>query len=99
MKRIHLRILIAAFTVMAAQSALAAPGLGYVPADSVKTALERQAGQQVELRLKSGEKIAGKVDKVGEKTVYITSLTGQEFFEALVVLDDVSAVVVRAAAK
>lgn len=99
MKKLHLNILVATFAVLTAQSALAAPGLGYVPADSVKTALERQAGQQVELRLKSGEKLSGKVDKVGEKTVYLTSLTGQEFFEALVVLDEVSAVVVRAAAK
>lgn len=97
MKKTQLLVLVTTFAVLTAQSALAGPGLGYQPADSVKTALERQAGQQVELRLKSGEKIGGKVDKVGEKTVYITSITGQEFFEALVVLDDVSAVVVRAA--
>jgi hypothetical protein len=99
MKKLHLSILVATFAVLTAGSALAAPGLGFVPGDSVKTALERQAGQQVELRLKSGEKIAGKVDAVGEKTVHITAITGQEMFEALVLLDEVSAVVVRAAAK
>lgn len=80
-------------------TAFAGPGLGYLPTDTVKTALERQTGQLVELRLKSGEKIAGKVAKVGEKSLQLVEVTGQEFYEALVLLDDISAVVVRAAAK
>ncbi|MGB8166889.1 MAG: hypothetical protein WCF18_05320 [Chthoniobacteraceae bacterium] len=63
--------------------------------DTVKTVLERQAGQKVELRLSSGEKIAGKVEKVGEKTVHLSSITGQEFFDAVVVLEEVTAVLVR----
>jgi hypothetical protein len=58
--------------------------------------LRRQNGQVVELRLVSGEKIGGKVEKVGENLVYLTQLTGQEFFEAVVDLESVSAVVVRA---
>jgi hypothetical protein len=85
-------------TSLVVQSAFAG-GLGYQPGDSTKTVLERQAGQQVELHLKSGEKISGKVGQVSDKTVHLTTLTGQEFFEALIVLDDVSVVVVRAAAK
>ena len=44
--------------------------------DTVQTILERQAGQKVELRLSSGEKIAGKVEKVGEKTVHLSAITG-----------------------
>ncbi|CAN5714826.1 hypothetical protein BH11VER1_BH11VER1_26650 [soil metagenome] len=99
MKKLHIPMLVAAFAVLAAQSALAGSGLGYLPSDTVKTVLERQSGQLVELRLKSGEKISGKVDKVGDKSVHIIAITGQELFEALVLLDDVSAVVVRAAAK
>lgn len=63
--------------------------------DTVKTVLDRQAGQKVELRLNSGEKIAGKVEKVGEKTVHLSGITGQEFFDAVVVLEEVSAVLVR----
>lgn len=92
-------MLIAAFAVLTAQSALASPGLGYQRGDSINTVLERQNGQLVELRLKSGEKIEGKVDKVGTTTVYITSITGQELYEAIVLIDEVSAVVVRTAAK
>lgn len=63
--------------------------------DTVKTVLDRQAGQKVELRLTSGEKIAGKVEKVGEKTVHLSAVTGQEFFDAVVILDEVAAVLVR----
>jgi uncharacterized protein YkvS len=67
--------------------------------DAVKNVLERQIGQIVELRLGSGEKIGGKVEKVGENLVHLSQLTGAEFFEAVVDLDSVSAVVVRAKSK
>ncbi len=69
------------------------------PDDSMASVLRRQAGQVVELRLVSGEKIAGKVEKVGDNLVYLTQLTGQEFFEAAVDLESVSAVVVRSKSK
>lgn len=67
--------------------------------DTVKSVLERQAGQSVELRLKSGEKIAGKLEKVGDKLAHVSQLAGAEFFEAAVSLDEIAAVVVRAKAK
>jgi hypothetical protein len=67
--------------------------------DTVKSVLARQVGQSVELRLKNGEKIAGKVELVGKDLVQLTQLTGAEFYEAVVVIDDVAAVVARAKAK
>lgn len=67
--------------------------------DGVKSILERQVGQVVELRLGSGEKIGGKVEKVGENLVHLSQLTGAEFFEAVVDIESVSAVVVRAKSK
>ena len=67
--------------------------------DGFKSILEREIGQVVELRLGSGEKIGGKVEKVGENLVHLSSLTGAEFFEAVVEIDSVSAVVVRAKTK
>ena len=67
--------------------------------DTVKSVLSRQVGQTVELRLKNGEKIAGKVEMVGKDLVQLTQLTGAEFYEAVVVMDDVAAVVARAKAK
>jgi hypothetical protein len=82
-----------------AASALADGKVGFTPSDTVASVLTRQVGQRVELRMKSGEKLAGKVEAIGEKTVHLSSLTGQEFFDAVVVLDQVSAVIIRTGGK
>ena len=92
-----LPILVAALFLAAAGSAFA--GLDPKDNDNVKSVLSRQVGQTVELRLKNGEKIAGKVEMVGKDLVQLTQLTGAEFYEAVVVMDDVAAVVARAKAK
>jgi hypothetical protein len=70
--------------------------LAFKPSDNIATVLARQEGQKVELRLHSGEKIAGKLEKVGEKLAHISQLAGAELFEAAVALDDITAVIVRA---
>jgi hypothetical protein len=67
--------------------------------DTVLSILQKNVGQTVELRMKSGEKIAGKVEKVGDKLVHLSQLTGAEFFDAAVDLADVAAVVIRAKSK
>ena len=79
--------------------ALADGTVGFQPTDTTATVLKRQTGQRVELRLKSGEKLGGKVEAVGEKTVHLSAVTGQELFDAVVVLEDVSAVLIRTGGK
>jgi hypothetical protein len=79
-----------------AVSALAQGNLDLQPNDTMQTVLQRQVGQSVELRMKSGEKLGGKLEKVTDKVVHLTQLTGAEYFDAVVVIDDVAAVVVRA---
>lgn len=83
--------------LMAATPAQA--GLDPKADDTMKSVLSRQTGQTIELRLKNGEKIGGKVELIGKDLVHLTQLTGAEFFEAVIVIDDVAAVVVRAKAK
>ena len=63
--------------------------------DTILGILQKNVGQVVELRMKSGEKIAGKVEKVGDKLVHLSALTGAEFYDAAVDASDVSGVVVR----
>jgi hypothetical protein len=63
--------------------------------DTILGILQKNVGQVVELRMNSGEKISGKVEKVGDKLVHLSQLTGAEFFDAAVDTADVSAVVVR----
>lgn len=63
------------------------------------TVLQARTGQQVELRLKSGDKLSGKVTAVGDHLVHLTALTGMEMYEATVAISEISAVVVRSAAR
>jgi hypothetical protein len=93
MKKLQLATLL----ILTTTSAFAQSPLGFQTSDSIVSLLKRQVGQRVELRLKSGEKIGGKVESLGEKLVHLSAITGMEFYEAAIVVDDVSAVLVRAA--
>ena len=88
-------------TVVVCNMACAAPsiGLGYKANDTIEAVLQRQVGQVVELRLESGETIKGKVAQVSASILHLSELVGQELFEAVVVLDDISSVIVRSAAQ
>ena len=79
-----------------ASSQAADSRLEFQQGDSMHSVLLRQAGQVVEIRLKSGEKLGGKIEKVGEKLVHLSQLTGAEFYEAVVAVEEISAVIIRA---
>ena len=91
-----LRLLVLAITLTATAFA---DKLAFDPADTVASILKKQTGPKVELRIKSGEKLGGKVEAVGEKAVHLSALTGQDFFDAVVMIDDISAVLVRTGGK
>jgi hypothetical protein len=69
------------------------------PNASVLSILQGGVGKTVELHLRSGEKIAGRVGQVTGNIVYLSHLTGAEFFDAFVDVKDISAVVIRAAGR
>jgi hypothetical protein len=66
------------------------------PNATVLSLLQSNAGKAVELHLRSGEKIAGRVGQVTDNIVYLSHLTGAEFYDAFVDVKDISAVVIRA---
>ncbi|MBV9656939.1 MAG: hypothetical protein JO295_02405 [Verrucomicrobia bacterium] len=90
--------LVAALT-LGASSLFAQGKIDLQQTDTLHNILERQVGQVVELRMTSGEKIGGKVEKVNEDIVHLSQLTGAEFYDAAVDLNAVAAVVVRTKAK
>lgn len=92
MNKLHTLALLTAMSV-AAHAGTLEP----VKDSTQATVLETQVGKTVELQLKSGGKIGGKVTFVGENLVHLSSLTGMEMYEATVTLDDITAVVVRSA--
>jgi hypothetical protein len=63
--------------------------------DTVRTVLQRQQGKAVILKLDSGDDVGGKVRLVGDHVVHLEQLTGQEFYDAAVDLEEVAAVIVR----
>ena len=97
MKRLSL--LIAFLFVFACGGIFAQGKIDLQPSDTVLSILQKNVGLTVELRMKSGEKIGGKVEKVGDKLVHLSQLTGAEFFDAAVDTADVAAVVVRTKSK
>jgi len=71
-----------------------------VPSNAtVLTILQANVGKPVELHLRSGEKIGGRVGQVTENIVYLSHLTGAEFFDAFVDVKDVTSVIIRAGSR
>ena len=64
--------------------------------DVVKTVLDRQVGKRVSVVLTTGPELTGVVTAVGDHVVHLSELSGREFFDAVVSLDRISAVVIRA---
>ena len=64
-------------------------------ADTVKSVLERQVGKRVSVVLGTGTELSGVVSSVGDKVVHLSELSGREFFDAVVSLEHVRAVVLR----
>ena len=78
-----------------ATAAIAADKINFEKDDTTISVLTRQVGQKVELRLKSGEKLSGTVKNVGTSCVHLGAVTGQEFYDAVIAKEDISAVVIR----
>jgi hypothetical protein len=66
---------------------------------TVVSLLAGSAGKSVELHLRSGEKMGGKIAQATDNVVHLSNLTGAEFFDAFVDVKDISAVVVRVAGR
>ena len=65
------------------------------PSATVVSLLQGSVGKSVELHLRSGEKMGGKIAQVTDNVVHLSNLTGAEYFDAFVDVKDISAVVVR----
>ena len=66
---------------------------------TVLSIIQGSVGKSVELHLRSGEKLGGKVAQVTDSIVHLSNLAGAEYFDAFVDAKDISAVVVRVAGR
>ena len=62
------------------------------PSDNIRTILEQEIDLPVKLRLRSGTEISGTVARVGNGVVQISKVAGMERYDAVVKIDDISAV-------
>jgi len=84
---------------MACSSLLAQEKAALQPNATVLGIIQGSVGKSVELHLRSGEKMGGKVAQATDSVVHLSNLTGAEFFDAFVDVKDISAVVVRVAGR
>jgi hypothetical protein len=96
MMRLPSIVLALSLAVCLSASAVAAQDkLEVKSADTVKSVLERHAGKRVGVVLHTGQELTGVVTSVGDKVVHLSELSGREFFDAVVSLDRIGAVVIR----
>jgi len=84
-------LVLALITAAVAQEAK----MSIVNEDTIRTVLAKQVSKQVTLKLDSGEELSGVVRTVGEHVVHVEKIAGKEFFDAIVDLDEVAAVILR----
>jgi hypothetical protein len=65
------------------------------PNDHIKNILEKEIDLPVKLRLKSGAEIGGMVARVGVNVVQISEVAGMEFYDAVININDISAVLFK----
>jgi hypothetical protein len=87
-------LLLCATLAVAATPSMAAD-LKVAPGDTIESVLGAQKDKRVTLRLRSGQELTGTVRVVGAKVVQLGAPTGREFFDAVVPLDAIEAVLVR----
>ena len=95
MKPFALALLLGCAPLVAPMPAAAQDPALEVNADAIKVNLERQVGKRVRLRLVSGQDVEGTVVAVGTAAVQIGRLAGMDFFDGVVRLDQIAAVMVR----
>ena len=63
--------------------------------DTLQSLLETQKGKKITVRLSSGEELTGRVKTVGKDLLQLGELSGKEFFDAIIDVTKISAMIVR----
>ena len=85
------------FVTIATRSSFAQEQTAFDATHSVRDNLKalQAAGKAVELVLNNGKSYGGKLASVGDNAVVVTEITGREFYDALIVIDEIAAVEMR----
>jgi len=67
-------------------------GVAYDVEQSMKVNLQTLLNKRVEIMLINGRRISGVIENVGSKMLHLKKLSGKDFFDALIDLQDIVAV-------
>ena len=70
-------------------------GVGYNVSASLKDNLKSLTDKDIYVNLRSGKVYQGRVKSVGDHFVHLEKIVGKEFYDALIRIDDISAIEVR----
>ena len=76
-------------------SVVCAQEVSITPSDTTQSVLAAQKGKRVTLRLASGQELTGTIREASATLVVIGALSGREFFDAVVPLAQIEAVLIR----
>lgn len=65
----------------------------------IRETLIDNIGKRVSVRLEAGEELSGNVTRVGDQLVHISKLSGRDFYDAVIRIDRISAVIFKAREK
>jgi len=68
---------------------------GIKGSDTIKNVLEGYTGKMVIVRLNSGAELQGIVTKVGNVVVHLSKISTRDYYDAVVKIDTISAVLVK----
>ena len=63
--------------------------------DTTQSVLAAQKGKRVTVRLMSGQELTGTVREANAKLVVLAAVSGREFFDAVIPLEAIEAVLIR----
>ena len=75
-----------------AKSVVALEGANFNVSSSMKDNLKVYVGKDVLVHLRSGKTFQGYVKSVGDNFVHLEKLSGREFYDALIRIEDISAI-------
>jgi hypothetical protein len=97
MKRNILAVLMVVTMLLClAPASMAADAPKVLDSDTVSDVLKRYVGKRVELVLVSGDRLTGRIEKVTPRVIHISSLKGMDFYDAVVRVESIASVIVRA---
>ena len=86
---------LAAAALAAFASFAQAQEVGIAASDTTQSVLVAQKGKRVTVRLRSGQEMTGLVRDANAKLVVLGAVSGREFFDAVIPLEHVEAVLIR----